>query len=313
MIIKGIFLVLMSVCLSSCHANPSSSVANQQQEPQQTNPPIFKMIEIPSVLTSPAERAEYLVLNYWNNYNFKDTNYIHVPEVTEQALVNYIDLLPHTTYETAVQSLKQMVTKAGEEKKMLDFFFELYEKYLYDANSPLRNDEYFIPVLESVVGSPVLDETENIRPRNLLQLTLKNRIGEVANDFAFTQANGQKGNMHRLSAQYLLLFFYNPGCHACADAKQKLVSSGVVQSLITNKQLVILAIFPDEDLTEWNKYKEDIPNSWMNAYDQDAYIKNEEVYDLKAIPTVYLLDKDKKVILKDADIEHIVSYLSAVE
>ena len=38
-------------------------------------------------------------------------------------------------------------------------------------------------------------------------------------------------------------------------------------------------------------------------------IKEKNLYDLKAIPTLYLLDKNKKVLLKDAVVGQIEQYL----
>ena len=43
-----------------------------------------------------------------------------------------------------------------------------------------------------------------------------------------------------------------------------------------------------------------VPSSWINAYDAGARISKEELYDLKAIPSMYLLDRDKRVLAKDA-------------
>lgn len=40
-----------------------------------------------------------------------------------------------------------------------------------------------------------------------------------------------------------------------------------------------------------------------------ACYKGKNLYDLKAIPTLYLLDKDKKVLLKDATVAQIDQYL----
>ena len=37
---------------------------------------------------------------------------------------------------------------------------ELAEKYLYDPNSPMRNEELYIPVLESILATQVLDDME---------------------------------------------------------------------------------------------------------------------------------------------------------
>lgn len=41
-------------------------------------------------------------------------------------------------------------------------------------------------------------------------------------------------------------------------------------------------------------------------------IDQKNLYDLKAIPTLYLLDKDKTVLLKDATAEEIEEYLKRI-
>lgn len=311
MIMKFVYVLTMSALLTSCNASTTSSSA-QKEEVQQNNPPVFQMVEIPSILTSPEERAEYLVMNYWNKYNFSDTTLLAYTDMVEQAFVDYIDILPHTKPEVASASVKKMMGKAGVEAKTFNYFFDLYEKYLYDPNSPMRNENYFIPVLEAAIATPALDETYKIRPQSLLQLALKNREGNAANDFTFTLENGQKQSLYSQKAERLLLFFYNPGCPACKEAGNKMKSSPVINTLLNNKKLKIVAIYPDEDLSEWKKHLNEIPQTsgWINGYDQDVYLKNEEVYDLKAIPTLYLLDKDKKVLLKDADFAQIEFYLS---
>mgnify|MGYP000903916448 CR=1 FL=1 len=310
MIMKHVCILVMLALLTSCNAATTSTV--KAEENQQVNPPTFKMVSIPSILTSPEERAEFLVKNYWNNFNFTDTTYLAFPDVVEQAFVNYIDILPHTKFEVAASSLKKTIEKSSAEKKMYTHFFELYERYLYDPNSPMRNEEFFIPILEATIATPALDETSKIRPQSLLQLALKNRLGGNASDFTFTLENGQKQSLYKQNAEYVLLYFYNPGCPACEEAIAKTKASPVITTLLTNKKLKIVAIYPDEDLNEWKKHISDIPQSWVNGYDQDVHLKNDEIYDLKAIPTLYLLDKSKKVLLKDAMFEQIEAYLSNI-
>lgn len=311
---KVLYVFSMLALFVSCNAKPASTAKTESEETaQQDNPPVFKMVEIPGLLSSSEERAEYLVLNYWNNLDFADTTFVNNAEVTEQAFVNYIDILPHAKPETANQSIKKTISKASVDKKMLNYFFELYEKYLYDPNSPMREEEFFIPVLEGMIASPALNETEKIRPQSLLQLALKNRVGNPANDFSFTLKNGQKQKLYAQQADYLLLYFYNPGCNACISTNGKMKASPIVTSLLNDKKLKVIAVYPDEDLTEWEKHIGDIPANWTNSYDKEVYIKNEEVYDLKAIPTLYLLDKNKRVLLKDAYFEQVEAYLSGVK
>ena len=47
----------------------------------------------------------------------------------------------------------------------------------------------------------------------------------------------------------------------------------------------------------------------INSYDAGQSIVTRELYDLKASPTLYLLDKDKRVILKDVTVEEIGKWL----
>ena len=49
-----------------------------------------------------------------------------------------------------------------------------------------KRQEFYIPVLEAMIASPVLDETEKIRPQARLKLAQKNRIGTKALDFTYT-------------------------------------------------------------------------------------------------------------------------------
>jgi len=69
--------------------------------------------------------------------------------------------------------------------------------------------------------------------------------------------------------------------------------------MIQRKDLVILTIYPDQDLEAWQNYLPQLPAQWINAYNPGAQVKDNHLYDLKAIPTLYLLDANKTVLVKD--------------
>jgi hypothetical protein len=52
-------------------------------------------------------------------------------------------------------------------------------------------------------------------------------------------------------------------------------------------------------MSAWREYLQKMPQGWIVSYDAPQAIKNRELYDLKAIPTIYLLDAAKRVMLKD--------------
>jgi hypothetical protein len=271
-----------------------------------TKPLSFQMITIPSVLTNPAERAEYLMMHYWDNFDFSDTVYLHLTEITEQAFVDYVDVMPYTSIPVVSASIKNMLKKAETENKVFKYFIDLYEKYLYDPNSPMRNDEFFIPVLEAMLNSPAVEE--KTRPAYLLELAKQNRQGEKATDFTYTLAGGRKATLYSIPSDYILMFFYNPDCHNCQEVSEQLQASPAIQYLIRNGKISILAVYPDEDISAWKNYLSRMPKEWINSYDASTRLKD-EIYALKAIPTLYLLDKNKVVLLKDPTFEHLEQYL----
>ncbi|MFV0586301.1 DUF5106 domain-containing protein [Bacteroides reticulotermitis] len=306
---KNIKLLLPAYFVLLCACN-SGSASNQSTNATSSDTiTTFILPSIPPMYTTPEQRADFLIKHYWDHINFADTNYIHHPEVTEQGWANYCDILNHVPLTTAQEAIRGVMDKANVERKVFDHLADLADKYLYDPNSPMRNEEFYIPVLEAMIASPLLNETDKIRPIARLKLAEKNRIGTKALDFTYTLASGAQNSLYHIKSRYTLLFISNPGCQACGETIAKLKSMPVINQLIANKSLTILSIYPDEELDEWKKHYNDFPTEWINAYDKKLAIKEQQLYDLKAIPTLYLLDKDKKVLLKDAPEQAVEEYL----
>ena len=273
----------------------------------------FTLPEIPSALTSYEDRAAYLVGHFWKNYDFGDTTQISKPEITEQAFVDFLDVLNHVPAEKGHEALGVLMDSASVNNGMFLHFMSLAEKYLYDPNSPFRNEDFYISVLNAVVSSSQLDETHKVRPRFQLKTVMKNRPGSIAADFVYTLSSGASLKMSSLKADYTILFFNNPECHDCQRVKEYIKKSEVFNRMTQANSiphLIILAVYPDADIPLWKRG--DYPPMMINSYDAGQVITSKELYDLKAIPTFYLLDEEKRVIMKDAPIEQIEAWLQMV-
>ena len=303
--VKYLSFILLLV-LTACKSGPAAS---QEQNGKQDTVKVFNLPDIPVVLNTVSQRADYMVKHYWDRFDFTDTTYVSQIDVAEQAWVDYCDLLEHVPLSDAQTAIKETIGRAGKNKKMLDFFAELADKYLYDPNSPMRNEEFYIPVLDAMLASPVLEEIEKVRPKARRELAQKNRIGTKALNFNYTLASGTQGSLYQQKSDYTLLFINNPGCHACTETIEALKNAPIINQLLEQKRLTVLSIYPDEELDEWRKHLNEFPKEWVNGYDKTFAIKEQQLYDLKAIPTLYLLNKDKTVLLKDAPAQTIEEYL----
>jgi hypothetical protein len=228
----------------------------------------FTHPEAPYVITDPNQRVEYLVRHYWDYFDFSDTTYVPTHEITEKAWVDYIDLLFHIPHDNAHEAMKSMMSKSAQNsKKLFLYFTNMADKYLYEANSPYRNEEMYIPVLEMMLQTTVLDETEKIRPQLCLDWVLKNRTGTKATDFQYTRITGQTGTLYQISAGYTLLFFNNPECKSCLENIESMRKSDIINRLIKEGKLHILSIYPDPDVDELKKHIIVYPADWIVGYD----------------------------------------------
>ena len=73
-----------------CAGIVSCAYAQKQQEKTRE----FRLPDMPVTLTAPGDRAAYLSLHYWDHFDFADTSLISRPEITEQAFVDFISILP---------------------------------------------------------------------------------------------------------------------------------------------------------------------------------------------------------------------------
>ena len=59
---KYLYVLLLTLTVNAC-----SGQRNQKTEESNVAPPTFEMVSVPTLITDPVERAEYLVKHYWIN------------------------------------------------------------------------------------------------------------------------------------------------------------------------------------------------------------------------------------------------------
>ena len=47
------------------------------------------------------------------------------------------------------------------------------------------------------------------------------------------------------------------------------------------------------------------PKEWLNGYDAAHILRQDQLYCIRAIPSLYLLDAEKRILLKDAPLDRV--------
>ncbi|WP_197464860.1 DUF5106 domain-containing protein [Sphingobacterium populi] len=246
---------------------------------------------------------------FWDKYNLEDTVAIVRPEIGEQAIVDFITIAQQSDSKESVAALKKMLQRASQTPAVLEFFVENFGKYLYNPNSSMYNEELYLPVLEFMAQNEDIPQYEKQRFEQRLALIRRNNAGTKATNFVFQTPDGKRHDMYSQEAPYTLLFFYEPGCGGCASAIENLQPELTVQEWIRRGDLQILAIYATAEYSLWKDYQQYIPPLWINGINTDRSIIADNLYDLKASPTFYLLDSNKVVLLKDRNLAENILYL----
>lgn len=310
-----IVILFFSIFHVSCSGNREREKADEGDReeagrtvPQNSVRAGFPFPDIPSVLTSPEGRKAYLLRHYWDGFNFADSALVNSKETEEQGLADYLSLLSDETVDSmlAVESMEGFCSGMERYGYSRTEFMKKADSYLYNPESPYYDERIYRIYLERMLRSNWLDKAEKSTLRFRLQLASRNNPGEKATSFTYSFPDGSRNTLERTSVKgdWLLLVFYDPECHNCHSVLQRMKEDIFLKEMVSEGLLTVLAVYTEGDGDVWKRTLPDMPDAWITGNDHRA-IQENVLYDLKAMPTLYLLDKEKKVVLKDAPYEKI--------
>lgn len=268
------YIAAASLACSLLQASAQNEAQASAQVPKQE----FQYPTMPDTLHTVEQRASYLSEHYWDNFHFGDTLQLRNPDIVEQGFVNFIDILSRFNKDIAQKGVASFTTKAFANTASKSKFESLIEHYFEDPQSPMRNDRVYLLFLEQMMQSPHFDETEKERLAFKFKSTNKNLPGDVATDFTFKGKDGKSHQLSEYKNKKVILYFYDPECENCHK-----VTAWLKQQTIPT-DIEMLRIVADTQL-----------------YD---------LYSLKAMPTIYLLDVGNQVVLKDCTPEMLIQVIS---
>ncbi|MCM1177312.1 MAG: DUF5106 domain-containing protein [Clostridium sp.] len=295
-----------------------------QGKVEKFSPLPFPVVNVPGVYADDREAAvEYALMHYWDALADTSRSYpcdsslvsgVRRDDV-EHAYANFLGMMGMADIAVARDAVVRMYGKAVacEAKDTSSNVFEtltaLTERYLYDPNSPLRMEDLYGVYAGLLAGYEGFSPEKRAVYAYDAQMCALNAVGTPAADFQFSDASGKMHSLYGIKAEYTLLFFSNPGCAACKDIINVLTEDPVVSAMVATGRLAVANIYIDEDISAWYEYMPVYPSSWYNGYDPNGIIREDTLYNVRAIPSLYLLDSHKTVLMKDAAPENVFGFL----
>lgn len=238
------------------------------------------------------------ILTFVQTIDYSDTASLHKGNVMGAHMKDMAIKMKGSHPTAIAEGLEIFFNGLKDDHRSLRSATRYAELYLYNPNSPFRDEPSYLLYLEYLLKSPGIPEDLAERTKEKLRKASLNREGTVANDLHYIDSHGNEGSLLQLKADHTILIFYDPECPHCLPILRKIAANPDVNEGIRSGSVKVLAVYAEGKRDVWEKTKKDMPKQWTVAYDLTG-ILDMELYDLPAMPIVYYLGPDKRVVRKD--------------
>jgi thiol-disulfide isomerase/thioredoxin len=232
---------------------------------------------------------QYIIDHYFDDISFRDVRILNTRLLKNKLDDYFNNYMSKQTTDVVLQKIDYIIyqTTSGYRDIPKDFVnHEVRDYILWYLYSKYFDNDIIYTHLSDVYFSKleINNLTENIRSEIVKRADIlrKITIGRIAPTFTYIDDEGKQIDLSEIDSKNTVLFFYKPDCQKCIRDKRIL---GLIKK--RQKNLTILHINISEE-------------NYSNV-SQDIAIQ----YDIKTTPTIYILDKDKRITAKNIKAEEI--------
>lgn len=298
-----------------CHITLATTLFACAKSHIASDSPLPSNLPIPSVpayISEAADSANYIVSHFWDGVDFTNPQYGRNETFIDCNFTNFARQFRHADRDTLQSAVSSLMHRAEADTVAYYLLANAADKHLYEVNSPMLNESDYLLFLNAITKSDFLDSDLRMRFDYQLDNVLKNRPGSTATDFTFIDTHGKSHTLHNSAKSPLrILFFYDPDCDHCESVIARMQNDDTLTSAIRNGHIEILAVYSQGDEDVWNHQAQSkIPSNWTNSYSPLGSVENDALYIMRTMPTIFLIDSDCKVILKDTDFNRLMHRLA---
>ncbi|HEX5111915.1 MAG TPA: redoxin domain-containing protein [Saprospiraceae bacterium] len=245
------------------------------------------------------KQYEYYRTHYFDNFDLND------PRAIRSGLIqNKIDFftqkLTYPQPDSQSVAIDYLLSKMDKNPEAFQYYLVYF---LNDAAKSKRMgmDAVYVHLVDNYysTGKATWADDEQLKKltsqANSIRPTL---IGKIAPDLTLWKENGDMVTIHGIQSPYTVLFFWDPECGHCKKATPFVVD---FYNQYKDKGVEVLSICTKtgDDISEcWSTVKERNMDVFVNTADQYLRSRYKSLYDVKTTPQIFILDQDKKILVK---------------
>lgn len=249
--------------------------------------------------------------HYFDHIDVADQRLIRTPFFFEK-INTYIEKLHFQTPDSLKNAMDDLLDKIEPSPETYKFFLIHYLNK-YASSKVVGMDAVYVHLALNYYGKGKADWVEQEQLGKILKDAKKLEpllIGKKAPNIKSQRQDGTKVEMYDVNAEYTIVYFWRYDCGHCKkstpfmrDFYNKYKDQGVkIYSICTKQGKEIPGC--------WDYIKENEVEDWMHTVDPYGLYMLD--YDVKTTPQMYILNKDKEIIMKKIGAEQLEEVMDKI-
>jgi Domain of unknown function (DUF5106)/Thioredoxin-like len=276
--------------------------------------------EVPPVSRQPGGKYDsayafrYFKDHYWDGLSFSDERLARTP-IFEPRLDKYFRELVSPDPDSIEKEVDHMLLYSRVNKPMFQYLM-VYFVQKYVTPQYMGQDAVFVHLFDKYINA---GETEFFTEKYRKYLNdraysiMANLIGRPAANLEMVDTTGALRPLYGVIADYTIVCFWDPTCSHCKEVVPRLDS--MYKAKWQKEGVKIYGVLVDGGQPAWIQFiKDHNLSGWTHVYETKEHEQTTEkagepgfrqLYDVYQTPTIYLLDKDKRIIAKKLSCEQL--------
>ena len=257
---------------------------------------------LPQILPLNRDTNVYWLRNhFWDYTNLRSKSTIINPFFEKNRKIYFEQVLGHDP-DTVIKHLNTLLNSPMDDqvRKVL----VSTATYHYETSNYMGEDKVFVWLAQTFYNSGFadwMDKDDLAKIKEKSDGLSTELIGNPARDFAFDTKDRGRIKLTDVQSPITILYFWDSTCGHCKKETPRLKK---FYEEYKDKGVEVVAITLENEFTSWNKYIDENELTWINGYESDFERPNFLwYYYIPTTPKKLVLDKDKKIIAKNLDVE----------
>ena len=244
------------------------------------------------------ERLNFLKQHYFDKVDFTDTALLRSMVFANKA-ISYLSLYSNNRLAQKqleaefIKAVTIMLSAASVNAEIFKFWLDYlvggFDKYHLDEVITYIADNFQDPFACE-------DQQRKTALQKKLETFKKIAVGKISPDMEVPDAKGKPVKLSDIVSEYTLVVFWSTQCPHCVSMMPRLKELYEKQN---PRRFEVMAVSIDTSRTEWTGFLKEQKLNWINVSDLKGFAgKSADDFNIYATPTIFLLDREKKILSK---------------